>query len=64
MVVLTRPSLALFHRHPVRRFNPLSEVNDEAEEKRETDDGVIATNSRNKRCEPPRLHRRRPPDFE
>ena len=28
--------LPLFHRHPVKRFNPLSEVNDEAEGKRET----------------------------
>ena len=34
---LIRPLiLPLFHRHPVKRFNPLSEVNDEAEDKRET----------------------------
>jgi hypothetical protein len=33
--------LPLFHRHLVKRFNSLSEVNDEAEGKRETESAAL-----------------------
>lgn len=33
--------LPLFHGHPVKRFNSLSEVNDETEDRRETDPATI-----------------------
>jgi len=33
--------LPLFHGHPVKRFNSLSEVNDETEDRRETDPATL-----------------------